>query len=189
MAALGKIIDFIFKIAEILIFILFAVLSVLVFWQVVNRYFLNQSLTWSEEIARYLMIWVALLGSAVIYRHNGHMAVSNVVDALHGVAKNVIKGLSLAFQIVFIVIMIWGTYQYFPTALSQKSPANQINMGLVYSIFFISAFLMILALIDIWVIHRGNIETESEEDALLKQMEEELAAEAALEAAKKGEDK
>ena len=50
--------------------------------QVVWRYVLGDSLVWSEEVARYALIWSSMIGAAVAYRQGGHVAITNLVDRL-----------------------------------------------------------------------------------------------------------
>lgn len=73
MKAVEKIIDVIFKAVEWVIAFLVGLMTALVFLQIVNRAILNVSLTWSEEIVNYSMIWIAMLGACVLVRNNGHI--------------------------------------------------------------------------------------------------------------------
>lgn len=88
MKAVAKIIDMIFKAVEWVITALVALMSALVLLQIINRAILNTSLTWSEEIVNYSMIWIAMLGSCLLVRNNGHMAVDNFLKMLRGVPKS-----------------------------------------------------------------------------------------------------
>jgi len=62
--------------------ILLAVLLLVVGAQIFARYVLNHSLFWSEELARYLFIYLVFLGSAIVLRRNGHIQVSFFVERL-----------------------------------------------------------------------------------------------------------
>lgn len=179
MKVIEKTIDFIFKTIEILIAVLFGVMVVLVFMQVLARV-LNASLTWSEEIVNYSMIWIAMLGGCVLMRSRGHMAIDNVINALKGPAKVIIEVISVSLQVVFLVLLIIGFFQFYPTAAVQSSPVLQLNMGLIYMIFPASGILMLLGLIDYWIVNKGSLKAYSEEDVLLKQVQEE-ATKAAVE--------
>ena len=159
MKAVEKIIDVIFKAVEWVIAFLVGLMTALVFLQIVNRAILNVSLTWSEEIVNYSMIWIAMLGACVLVRNNGHMAIDNFIKALKGPLRK--------------VVMLLGIIEFFPVAAKQFSPVLRLDMAAIYSIFFISGILMLLALVDYWVIHRGKIAAYSEEDELLKKVQEE----------------
>src|SRR5690606_19822608 len=57
-------------------------------WQVFGRYALDKAPVWSEELARFSMVWVTMLGSAVVMRENGHITVSVLVDAMPPVVRS-----------------------------------------------------------------------------------------------------
>lgn len=173
MKAVAKIIDMIFKAVEWVITALVALMSALVLLQIINRAILNTSLTWSEEIVNYSMIWIAMLGSCLLVRNNGHMAVDNFLKMLKGVPKAIATFFSVALQVAFIVVMFLGILEFLPTAAQQFSPVLHLDMAMIYSIFLISGVLMLLGLIDYWIIHRGKIAAYSEEDELLKKVQEE----------------
>src|SRR5258708_7702947 len=56
-------------------FVLFWALAIIVFLQFFTRYIMNDSLSWTEEIARYGLMWLAFIGGAVVTRKNSHIAV------------------------------------------------------------------------------------------------------------------
>lgn len=173
MKIIGKAIDVIFLLIKYLITILFIVLVILVFLQVFNRFVLNTSLTWSTEIANYSMMWIALLGSAMLLRSKGHMAINNIIDALHGVSQKIVISISVLLQFVFVLAWVYGCIVYLPTVAGQYSPALRLNMGMVNSVFLITGVLMFLALFDFWVVKKGQETAYSEEDELIRRMQEE----------------
>ena len=175
MKTVAKIIDLIFKTVEWVITGLVALMSALVLLQIINRAILNTSLTWSEEIVNYSMIWIAMLGACLLIRNNGHMAVDNFLKMLKGVPKSIATFISVALQVAFIFVMFWGILEFPPAAAQQFSPVLRLDMAIVYSIFLISSILMLLGLIDYWIIHRGKVAAYSEEDELLKKVQEERA--------------
>lgn len=118
MKAVEKIIDVIFKAVEWVIAFLVGLMTALVFLQIVNRAILNVSLTWSEEIVNYSMIWIAMLGACVLVRNNGHMAIDNFIKALKGPLRKVIMAVSVLLQVAFVIVMLLGIIEFFPVAAS-----------------------------------------------------------------------
>lgn len=85
--------------------------------QIFARYVLNHSLFWSEELARYLFIYLVFLGAAIVLRREGHIRVSFFVEKLPPGPRRVVAVLGdillLAFvgivliQSVRLAIMVW----------------------------------------------------------------------------------
>lgn len=82
--------------------VLLAVLLLVVGGQVFSRYVLNHSLFWSEELARYLFIYLVFLGSAIVLRRNGHIQVSFFVERLP-------PGVRRAIAVLVDLLLLWFT--------------------------------------------------------------------------------
>ena len=67
---------------EMLIFVIFLGIVIVGTMQVCNRFFLNLSLSWSEELQRYGQIWIVFLGIPVAYRHSVHIGMEMLTDRL-----------------------------------------------------------------------------------------------------------
>ena len=89
-----KIVNVYNKFEEIFLVILLLVMVVLIFVQVVMRYCFNSSLSWSEELARILFIWVSWIGISLGQKKGEHIKITMVTDKLKGNAKKAILVLS-----------------------------------------------------------------------------------------------
>lgn len=67
------------RLLEFLATSLFALLTLVVLWGVFSRYALGAQGTWTDELARYLLVWVSLIGGALMYREHGHLGVDYLV--------------------------------------------------------------------------------------------------------------
>jgi len=67
------------RLLEFFAILLFAVLTFTVLWGVFSRYALGAQATWTDELARYLLVWVSLIGGALMYREHGHLGVDYFV--------------------------------------------------------------------------------------------------------------
>lgn len=129
---------------ETAVVILFALLTVAVFVQVVARYVFNQPPAWTEEVARFCQVWIILLAASICIRKGSHLAVDYLGPALPPEARRAVAlftGILVALYAA--VVVIWGTRLAFIGSL-QTSPALQLNMGWVYLVFPLSGGLMLL---------------------------------------------
>ncbi len=110
------------------------VASLLVFIQVVLRYVFNNSLVWSEEIARYLIIWLILIGSSIAVREKAHATVDAVVAFLPPLPKRIFSILANLMGIVFCFILVRsGTITVSNVVeFGNVTPAIGISMAIPY---------------------------------------------------------
>ena len=117
-------------------------MTVVVFLQVVCRYFLVQPLHWSEELARYLFVWIALLGAALGVHRHAHFGMDFFFRMLSERWRHVL-GLFIygLMELVVVVLLVQGTGLVRKTA-EQLSPAMEIPMGWAYACLPVGAALM-----------------------------------------------
>ncbi len=126
------------KIIETLLVLIFSLLVIDVVWQVVSRYVIGQSSSFTEEFARFSLIWLTVLGAAYINGQNeGHLSMDFLLSKLppHKKAsrQKVIQALMAVFAIIVMVIG-GGNLVYTTLSLGQMSSAMQIPLGYVYAI-------------------------------------------------------
>lgn len=155
------------RMLEALVILSFAMMVILVFAQVITRYLTDNSLTWSEEISRFVMVWMVYLASVLTYNAQQHIVVDALTSQLQGLTKMIVLLVNKLAVMVFVVFVIIGATQFLPTTAIQKSPANSIVMANVYIVIPISLFCIgILNIRDIVVIVRSlfNKETSVDEE-------------------------
>jgi len=124
-----------------------AILVVDVVWGVFTRYALGQQAKWTEELARFLLVWVALLGGAVAFGIKGHLGVDYFVNQLHPDARRVTAVVAHVVVLFFAgVVLLFGgaTVVSDALALEQTTPALGWKMGYVYLALPISGFFVLL---------------------------------------------
>ncbi|WP_111638503.1 TRAP transporter small permease [Marinomonas shanghaiensis] len=121
-----------------------------VVWQVFSRYVLGAPSTSTDEMARFLFIWVGLLGAAFTLGQKKHLAMDFMLLALDGRKKATLQLLITLIGLFFaVVIMVFGGGSLVLKTLSvgQISPVLGLEMGWVYSAIPISGVCMILYLL------------------------------------------
>lgn len=129
---------------------LMVVLVSCVVWQVFSRYVLGAPSTSTDELARFLFIWVALLGAAFTLGQKKHLAMDFVLLMLDGKKKATLQLTITLIGLFFAtVIMVYGGGSLMMKTLSvgQISPVLGLQMGWVYSAIPISGVCMILYLV------------------------------------------
>lgn len=117
-----------------------------VIWQVISRYVIGKPSTITDELARYLFMWVALIGAAYTTGQKRHLAIDLLTMKLSGKRKlinEIFIQLAIA-AFAFIVLVYGGTNLALKTlATGQVTPALGIEMGYIYFCLPISGALMI----------------------------------------------
>lgn len=135
-SALTKFLDNCFaKLDKILVWalsILFGAMSVIIFMQVVWRYVLRSPLSWSEETARYLFVWVSFLGAITAARRGNHIGMEMLRDKLPNVGKNLLCLIANLICVLFFVLTCYYTISVAPRMWRQFSPALEISMFYPY---------------------------------------------------------
>jgi len=131
-----------------------AILVIVVTWQVITRFIMNNPSSWTEELAIYLMIWVGLLGSAVALNRKAHLGIDYFVGKLP------IKSRLLTQLFVFIciagfsiMVLFFGGIKLVNTNLinNQMSPALGFKVAYVYLAVPISGFFLTLYSIEFFI--------------------------------------
>jgi TRAP-type C4-dicarboxylate transport system permease small subunit len=132
------------KITETAIVFLFAILVIVVFYQVVARYIFNDPPSWTEELARYSQVWIILLASSRCIRKGSHLAVDYFGHRLGMEIKRKIDiGMSVLIVFYVVVVTLFG-WKLMVVGQYQLSPALQVKMSFIYVIFPVSGVLMFL---------------------------------------------
>ena len=107
-------------------------MTALIALQVIFRYVIQSSLSFSEELARYAFIWSAFVGAALALKNRSHVSIEIIVANLPRVPKKWAIGISNAVSFVFYAVMlVFGAVMTFETK-DQTSPAMGLSMAFVY---------------------------------------------------------
>ncbi len=129
---------------------LIAILSampVIVGANIALRYLTGHSLQWADEAARYLMIWMTFGGAGLALRLGGHVAITNLQDALPGVAQKVLRAAIVAGLLVFFGFMVDVGIDYAQRMQFQVTPAMRIPFIYIYAAMPVGFALLIIHLL------------------------------------------
>jgi TRAP-type transport system small permease protein len=126
-------------------FVLFWALAFIVFLQFFTRYVLNDSLSWTEEIARYGLMSLAFIGGAVVTRKKAHIAVELVSNLM---GPGLLRAALLAL-VDFITLGFMGLLAYFSVTIvermhSQRMTVFDLPMSVVYGVVGLGCFMMLV---------------------------------------------
>jgi TRAP-type C4-dicarboxylate transport system permease small subunit len=148
MRAIVRAFDLLEKTIKILMAALIAGMVVLIATQVCFRYVLNEPLAWTEEVARHLMIWSALLGAAVAYRRKGHLGMDILVMHLPHHWQRAVEVTLQVLSIGFFGVLVIHGIPLVERTMRQLSSAIRIPMGYIYAAIPIGSALILLFAIE-----------------------------------------
>jgi TRAP-type transport system small permease protein len=129
---------------KILIVIMATALVIIVFSNVIFRYFLNSALAWSEEAARFLFIWLSFMGAVLANAKSEHMNFDMIVKH---VPKKVGAILSIVANMIIIsilILIIKGSITIVLGSITWMTSALEIPYGYVYSIVPVCSLILAL---------------------------------------------
>lgn len=137
-----------------------AVMTILVFVQVVMRYVFANSLSWSEELARYIFLWLSWVGASYAVRERAHFRVEMFAGLLKGKARIALEYFVLfAWFVASALLTYYGTQMVlFLIDTGQFSPAMDIPMEWPYACLPVGCAMMSIRLaIEIYKLHKNGL--------------------------------
>jgi TRAP-type C4-dicarboxylate transport system permease small subunit len=170
---MNKLIDRYCKGLEWLIALMLAAMVLLVFGNVVMRYALNSGITISEELSRWLFVWMTFLGAIVALKEHAHLGTDMLVSRLGPTGKRVCLVLGQ-------LLMLWATWLLFSGSLTQakinldvEAPVSGLSVAIFYAsgvVFAASAGVLLAR--EIWRTVTGQLR---DDELVMVQESEDLA--------------
>jgi TRAP-type C4-dicarboxylate transport system permease small subunit len=190
---LTRLIDGYCRLLELLIALALAAMVVMVFGNVVLRYAFNSGITVSEELSRWLFVWMTFLGAIVGLKEHGHLGTDLLVGRLGPAGRKACLVIAQVLMLAVTLVFLKGSWQQTQINLGTEAPVTGAPMAVVYAagiVFSVSAALLLAR--ELWRVLSGRAAAtemvmvrESEDLAHVK---EEEAAIAAVEAAHRDDD-
>ncbi len=171
---LDKFLDLYCNVLGKVIAILLALMVVLVFGNVVLRYGFNSGITVSEELSRWMFVWLTFLGAIIAVREHGHLGTDFLIARLPIIGQKICLVVGYVLMLFMCWLMFKGSYDQTIINWSTEAPATGLSQGLFYGIgmvFALSAGLMLAQ--DFYKLLTGQVKDEdlinireSEEEAI-----------------------
>lgn len=147
MRALSRYLDFQDAVCKIAVVILMVTVLAAVCAGIVWRSVLNDALPWANELARFCLVWIAFLGSPVVLRRNGHVALDVIVESLKGHPERTMRLVISLVVASVAATMCWAGWNLAYNARTQISSTLPITQMVIYlSIPIGSAAMVIVTL-------------------------------------------
>lgn len=135
--------------------LMFGMMSI-IFSQVVARYVFRQSLSWSEEVGRYVFVWITFLGLAAAFKSGSHVALDLLVKSLGPAWRRKLEILNGILVVLLASSLLWSGVRLLEFGMRQRSPALGIPMAWVYIVEPVSgAILLYFSLRALWACFCG----------------------------------
>jgi TRAP-type C4-dicarboxylate transport system permease small subunit len=168
--------DPVYRMFEHLLVLGLAAMALMVFANVVLRYAFNSGITLTEEVARFIFVWLTFIGSIVALRKGTHLGMDTVVIRLPHRAK---VAFFVASHLLMLgcCAMLWvGCWRQTVLNLDNHAPVSGLPMAVLYSVGLVGAVLMGLTLVgNLWRLARGRV---SDAELIAVAESEERAADA-----------
>jgi TRAP-type C4-dicarboxylate transport system permease small subunit len=116
-------------------------MAIIVSAQVVSRYLLNHSLFWSEELARYILVWLTFLGASVAYYRKAHPGINLLSSRVGPHLRKINTIIVHVISLVLFMVMIYQGIAFSVFVRAQISPALSLPMWMIFAIIPISGLL------------------------------------------------
>ena len=120
------------RLLEAVIALCLAVMVVLVFGNVLLRYGFNSGITLSEELSRWLFVWMTFMGAVVALKEHGHLGTDMLVGRLGPVGKKVCLGLSQVLMLFVCWLLFKGSYEQAKVNYDSTSAVMEVSMAWLY---------------------------------------------------------
>ena len=121
---------------------LLAIMSILIVYQVLVRYVFNSPSAMSEELLRFSLIWLGILGAALCFIKSTHLSLPLLLDHVASSTRNKMNLFNLYMYVLLGAVMTWGGYVASSKNFSMLTPTMQIPLGFVQSVFIISGLII-----------------------------------------------
>lgn len=144
---MARILDLYCTLLKFVIALCLAAMVVLVFGNVVLRYGFNSGITTSEELSRWLLVWLTFLGAIVAVREHAHLGVDTLVRKLGPTGKRICFVINYCLMLYADWLLLAGSWRQTIITAGDRAPATNLSVGLFYGagiVFGVSAGVILI---------------------------------------------
>lgn len=146
-----RLIDIYCRVLSALMALLLAFMVVLVFGNVVLRYGFNSGIAFSEEVSRWLFVWLTFMGAVVALHEKAHMSLGEVVSALSPKAQRICHLLGLGLMLWVTYLILTGSWAQTMINLENAAPVTGWSQAWFYGVgVFFALSSGVILLTDAW---------------------------------------
>ena len=146
-----KLLDAVQIIIEMFSRILIGGIVAIIFYAVIMRYVFHRPPAWSEELSRFLFIWMIMLGAVLVTREQSHIQITFLVNLLPERLRFLLSNFTRLLMIAFCWVMIQQGLKIYPIVAEASSPSFGISMGWLYLAIPVGGMLMGLYVLE-WMV-------------------------------------
>lgn len=135
---------------ELLLSALLVAIVAVTFAQVLFRYVFQLSLAWTEELARFIFMWLASLGAAYAFKTRSHFALRFIADKFSDTGQKILAALVTLLMSGFLLVFIWKGVEYVQSVSGQIGPSTGLPMAVPYFSAVVGGVLMLYYVIRNW---------------------------------------
>ncbi|MBF0751671.1 MULTISPECIES: TRAP transporter small permease [unclassified Pasteurella] len=135
------------KVLEALVVFILSVMSILVFLNVVLRYGFNSGISVTEEVSRYMFIWLTFLAAVLAFNENQHVNVTILTDKLSPNGRNILGIFTDSLMLYCCYLIVDGSWIQFQLNLSNLAPISGLPQGITYFASVVAGILIGILLI------------------------------------------
>ena len=151
-----------FRLLEVILVVCLAAMCLMVFGNVVLRHVFDSGINVSEELSRFLFIWLTFLGAIVAMREGGHLGMDMLVHRLRGKALFAAVLTAQLLVLACCAVFLWGMLRQHALNMANIGLVTGLSLGVVYSVAYLcAASIGVMTLVNIARLVTGRISAAS----------------------------
>ncbi|RYH70891.1 MAG: TRAP transporter small permease [Alcaligenaceae bacterium] len=134
-----KLVDWYFKALEVVVVLCLAAMCLMVFGNVVLRHVFDSGINISEELSRFMFIWLIFLGAILAMREGGHLGMDMLVHRLSGRSLFAAVLIAQCITLSCCGVLLWGLLRQHALNVANTGLVTGISLSVVYSVAYLCA--------------------------------------------------